>query len=90
MTLQNVANLYPNTEKMSKNMYLLSFKVKWLLFRCAPKRAVRKSSIPTSAAKSICSFLLFVKETASVFEYPQDVHTREAKIYSPKESMNSN
>lgn len=75
-------------------MHLWSFKVKCCFFCCAPERAVFKlrwysyqcghTALREAKKKSTCSFLLLIKDDTSVLEYPQDVHSREAKIYSPQ------
>lgn len=68
-----------------------NFQSQVLFFRCTPERAVLKlrwfsnlwSHTILREEKSTCGFSFLVNYDASVFEYPQDVHTREAKIYSP-------
>lgn len=85
--------------KLSKNIHLLSVEVKcWFSAVPLKEQSLSWGGMPTSVAtqycgrkkKSTCSFLLVIKDDTSVFKYPQDVHSREAKIYSPEESMKSN
>lgn len=70
---------------MSKNMHLLSK-------RSIPHRAVlrgfsnqcRQHREEVNAPSNCIILLLLVNDNASVFKYPQNVHTREAEIDSPQ------